>query len=42
MENDGRDRFQGYFCRASGEVARRFVTHFVTSTPSIDALQNDQ
>ena len=37
--DDQRDDFRGYFRRASGEVARRFVTHNVTSPPQIDALR---
>ena len=34
-----RVRFTGRFRRASGEVARQFLTHNVTSLPPNDALR---
>lgn len=34
-----RVRYGGYFSRAFGEVARQFLTHPVTSPPSIDAVR---
>ena len=37
--NDRRDGFRGYFRRASGEVARQFVTQLGHRPPSITALR---
>jgi len=34
-----RDRFQGYFCRASRKAPRRFMTHFRHRILSIAAAQ---
>jgi hypothetical protein len=39
MEDDRRGCFRGYFGRAYGNAARRFMTHNVTSPPSFVALQ---
>ena len=35
MANDRRDRFQGYFCPACDEVARRFMTDAVEKVVEI-------
>jgi len=39
LGNDQRGSYWGYFGRAFGKVARRFVTHRDTMWPSIAALQ---
>ena len=39
LASSWRGGFQGYLRRASGEVARQFMTHSVTLPPSNDALR---